>query len=119
MAMLFAATFWLLWLRRRPRRGRLVPAGVYRDQWRRFRYVNRLSFAVFLVNPLSWFFIDHLKPAGTTVGIFLIAWLLCLTASTFAVSLFRCPRCNQRFFSTLSLSRRYCFHCGLELYEGA
>lgn len=120
MAGLFAAVLWLGW-RRRPRQ---VPArmmtGVYRDQWRRFQNLNRLSVGIFLLNPLSWFLVDFERVDKSTVAVFLVIWMISLAAVTvYATSFFRCPRCQNHYYGFGTLPRRSCVHCGLQLYEGA
>ena len=120
VAGLFAGVLWLGW-RRRPRPvGEKVVAGLYRDQWRRFRNLNRLSIGILLLNPLSWFLVDYGKLEKSTAVVFLVIWMVSLAAvGIYTTSFFRCPRCRHYYYGYGTWTRRNCVHCGLELYEGA
>ena len=119
MVGLYALFLWLGWRRPRHRHER-VSAGVYRDEWKRFRNLNRLSIGILLLNPLSWFVIDFEKVEKSSVVVLLVIWAISLfVVSTYTTSLFRCPRCRNYYFGIGWWTRRNCVHCGLELYEGA
>jgi hypothetical protein len=120
MAGLYAAFLWLA-LRRHPRpAGERVVAGLYRDQWRRFRNLNRLAIGIFLLNPISWFLVDYEKLEKSTFEVLLFTWLASVAVmGIYAASFFRCPRCRHYFYGGFGLPRRYCINCGLERYEGA
>ena len=97
------------------------------EQWKDFRYWNRLGIGAFLtlipavaIAALIAQAIPLLSPlpfvvAALWVGAFIVAY--------FQIRTFRCPRCSQPFtvkrsFGTNSMGRK-CVHCGLELYVDA
>jgi hypothetical protein len=105
---------------RRPRSAQqMVAAGTYRVQWTRFRNLNRLTIAIFLLNPISWFLVDLNKLDKSTFVALLALWIISWTVvGIYTYEFFRCPRCHNYFWAFGKWTHRNCAHCGLRLYEG-
>src|SRR5215813_9906658 len=76
MAAIFGTLLWLGWRRRPNPTAERVAAGIYRDEWRRFRSLNRLSVALFLLMPLSWLLIDYQTFEKSKVVVWIVGWLV-------------------------------------------
>ena len=97
------------------------------EQWKDFRFWNRLGIGAFLTlipavgvsaliaKAVPLLSVLPVLVAALWVGGFLVAY--------FQIRAFHCPRCNELFtvrhsFGPNSMGRK-CVHCGLELYVDA
>jgi hypothetical protein len=100
----------------------------YAPQWRRYQRLNRLGILAVVLNlasvPLA-ILADRLGfPPGVAQVVFLTfaaVGSLLLLVMVYAISLWRCPRCHQRFskgrFPAYGFDGCRCVHCSLQLYE--
>jgi hypothetical protein len=99
----------------------------HHDQWRQFKFWNRLGIgAVLTIVPL--FFVvavvgnrfPSLLPGLIAV---VCIWVAAYFGAYIRLRSFKCPRCSRPYlvrstFGTNSLGRK-CVHCGLRLYTDA
>ena len=97
------------------------------EQWKDFRFWNRLGIGAFLTLIPAVAIAALIAHAAPLLSILPVAvaviWIGAFIIAFFHLRAFRCPRCNEHFlvkssFGTNSLGRK-CVHCGLELYVDA
>lgn len=91
----------------------------YQEQWKDLRRRSRLLLVAVLCWPLipvvGWA-LQGRPGGGRILFAFAMGTTLSIVVSSVRASLFRCPRCQQRFFSDgpyRNSFTRKCLHCGL------
>ena len=82
-------------------------------------YVPGVAAIFFAIGP-SLAALTGIKPDNIGMMIAL-CWMIAFAIAGFRLSLFRCPRCGEPFFSTWwygNLFARQCVHCGLPKWAG-